>query len=536
MIIAENTIINEINAPVREIRARVELYNGSTLIQVFKYTDKLKSFTIERIGDESKFFGYGICQKLNLKLIDKERLLDIDTSNHFEVVLGVESDYVYTFPAFYVSEVNRDENTNELSITAYDALYKASEYTVSDLTITDTYSLEYFARICATFLGLPLNVDAALTASFSTIYPQGANIEGSEKIRDILNSIAEATQTIYYINSKWELTFKRLDMDGAAVYTIDKSKYYSLDSKTNRRLGVLAHITELGDNLTAADNSIIGTTQYIRNNPFWELRDDIAELLNAAYANVKGLTINQFNCSWRGNFLLELGDKIALITKDDKTVYSYLLNDTLEYNGFLSQVSQWNYNSGDTNTDSNATSIGEVIKHTTARVDKANKEIELLVSETSENKSNISSLVLNTNSIAATVKEVSDNTANALDTINNDIAQLNSKVSATMTADDIRLEIQNERANGADKVITSTGFTFDENGLMVEKSTSEMKTQITEDGMKVYKGEDEMLVANNEGVVAVNLHATTFLILGDKSRFEKYGENRMGCYWLGESE
>ena len=60
-----------------------------------------------------------------------------------------------------------------------------------------------------------------------------------------------------------------------------------------------------------------------------------------------------------------------------------------------------------------------------------------------------------------------------------------------------------------------------------------MTTQITEDGMTVYRDNTAVLIANNVGVDAVNLHATTYLIIGNNSRFEDYGENRTGCFWIG---
>ena len=100
-----------------------------------------------------------------------------------------------------------------------------------------------------------------------------------------------------------------------------------------------------------------------------------------------------------------------------------------------------------------------------------------------------------------------------------------------MSAENIKLEIQKELANGVSKVETTTGFTFDETGLTIEKDGSEIKTQITEDGMKVYKDSEEVLVANNKGVVATDLHAKTYLIIGTHSRFEDYGD-RTGCFWI----
>ena len=54
--------------------------------------------------------------------------------------------------------------------------------------------------------------------------------------------------------------------------------------------------------------------------------------------------------------------------------------------------------------------------------------------------------------------------------------------------------------------------------------------------MVVNRDGNAVLTANNEGVQAVNLHATTYLIIGQYSRFEDYdkdGEPRTGCFWIG---
>jgi len=100
------------------------------------------------------------------------------------------------------------------------------------------------------------------------------------------------------------------------------------------------------------------------------------------------------------------------------------------------------------------------------------------------------------------------------------------------TAKDINIGFQEIKDNGVDKVITATGFTFDGEGLTVSKNNSEMSTQISEDGMTVFKNAEEVLIADNQGVKALNLHATTYLIVGNNSRFEDYG-NRTGCFWIG---
>lgn len=121
------------------------------------------------------------------------------------------------------------------------------------------------------------------------------------------------------------------------------------------------------------------------------------------------------------------------------------------------------------------------------------------------------------------------------DELGNQITEMGSKVSASMTSDQVNVAIQTEIGKGVSKVVTKTGYTFSDEGLMVSKSNSEMKTQITEDGMTVYKRGEEALRADNQGVVAVDLRAKTYLIVGRNSRFEDMPSgDRTGCFWIGE--
>ena len=184
MISSTTNTTDLIFSSTRTVGAMVYLYNGDTLVSQYKNTDKIKSITIERIGDENKFFGYGVCQKLNLKLIDTNRELDINTSHSIKVYFTVSKSYSCAFPLFYVSEVHRDENTNELSITAYDLIYKASTHTVSELNLTAPYTFSSFISACATLLGLA-GVSRTNSSAFTNItYETGANFDGTETIRE----------------------------------------------------------------------------------------------------------------------------------------------------------------------------------------------------------------------------------------------------------------------------------------------------------------------------------------------------------------
>lgn len=510
-----------VKAPVREIRASVLVKDENGVESGFYRDENLKSFSIERVGNESKFFGFGICQKINVHVIDMNRELDITTAHKLTPFMnaGFLSEDIY--PDFWVTEVHRNEKTNELSITAYDALYKLGEHYFSEIQndLFLPYTLEdIIGVICLIFGdGLLSNYEfIGLTeevSPFDLSFPDGANLEGTETIREVLDAIAEATQTIYYLDGHNNLIFKRLDITGEPVYTITKDDYIELESKTNRRLCSVVSATQLGDNVGASLEQT-GTTQYVRDNPFWELREDIDTLVENAVAAIGGLTINQFDCSWRGSTLLEPTDKIAIVTKDNDTVISYILNDVISYDGTLSQKTQWNYIEGE-ESESNPSTLGEVLRQTYARVDKQNKEISMVITDTT-------ALKLDVNDITSTVRKT-----------NNKVDDLYTQVTTKTSAEDVQILIESKIATDVNKVTTSTGYTFDNNGLKITKTDSELSTEITEDGMSIKKDSQKVLEVNNQGVKAEDLHATTYLIIGNNSRFEDYSGGRTGCFWIG---
>lgn len=504
---------NMLVSPARSIEGVVELYNGSTLLNTFKHTDALSSFTISRAGD-TKFFGFGVCQEIEVKLVDKERAIDIVKNQIIKIAFKVNNNTVYPAPPFYISEVTRDENTNELTIKGFDAIHKMKSHTIAELELEAPYMIEDILNKIASLFGVWFGIYVEDRSAFSVIYPEGANFEGTETIREVLDDIAEATQTIYYMDYFNTLAFRRLEYMYEPVVTINKADYFTLESKTNRILSDICSATELGDNIITSTGKE-GETQYVRDNAFWELNENITTVLDDAIALVGGTSIHQFNCKWRGNYLLEPGDKIAIITKDDNTIISYLFNDKYTYNGGLSADTSWDYGEKNGESTDNPVTLGETLKKTYAKVDKANKQIEIVAGETTAIK-------MTTDSIQASVANITD-----------DVDMLSKEVSAKMSEEDVTILIKSSINEGADSITTTTGFTFNEDGLNISKSDNEINTQITEDGMSIYRNNDEILVANNLGVQAEDLHATTFLIIGNNSRFEDYNKNRTGCFWIG---
>ena len=529
-----------LTAKVRQVISRVELYEGSTLIDTYTYDGILKSAYVYRTGVSNKFFGFCMGQKLNVHILDKDRVIQITTAHSFKVYFAVkgiltdpEPEYVDFAPVFHATETHRNEITGELSITAYDVLDSAYDVTVASLSLSAPYTVRDVVDSIAAKLGIPQVVIKGLKEGetcFDTSYETGANFDGTENLRDVLEQIAEVTQTVCYIDVSGSLVFARPDKDAEPVYVITKDECLELDTSDNKRLGTIASITDLGDNVSASIEES-GSTMYIRNNPFWVLRDDVGTLVDNALEAVGGLTIAQIECWWKGSFLLEPCDKIGVITRDGTMVTTFVYDDVITYDGTYSHETRWKYEDTAGETATNQTNLGDILNDTSAKVDKAKREITLNASRIEDNSAQIGSLRLDTESVSATVKEVE----NRIDDTTQAVETLTKEVEAKVTAENVQIQIESALENGVNSVTTKTGFTFDEEGLHIAKEGSNIETTVTEDGLEIYRGIKSVLTVNNEGVKAEDLQATTYLIIGENSRFEDYYSRgpRTGCFWIG---
>lgn len=533
--ISEETL-NIINSPVRKIEARVDLYTvegeeteaaaGATLVDSFTHDGDLKEFKVDRVGDESKFFGFGIFQKINVKVLDINKEKNINTNNYLKVVYSVNGEEITPFPMFKVSETHRDEITNELSITAYDELQ-----TIKDLPIP-VDSIKEFMTSCIEHPGYHNECNMAslvyyivedllgfefdgntigdwISMAYTNI--DDINIDGSETYKQLLDALAEVSHSIYFINGNGFMVFESLyEYGNVGREYLDKSKYFDLDTKENRRLSTVIHTTELGNNITTpATTGNTGTTQYLKDNLFIDKNEDKAILiLNDIIDALGDFTIGQFTCEWRGNPALEPLDKLIITTKDDTTIESFVINETIEYNGSLKHKTSWNYQEAEEEETGAPTTLGEALKLTQAKVDKVNQEISLVVKTVDE----------------------------GLTSANDRLDGLTQEVSLKLDKEAVNIEIT-QAVENVNSITTTTGFKFNEDGLTISKSDTDITTTITEDGMVVRQGEDEKLVADNEGVKAEDLHATTYLIIGKNSRFEDYtnaeGVAKTACFWIG---
>ena len=634
------------NSPQRKIQGKVELYNGSTRLNTFLATDKLQEITVSRTSEKGKFFGFGICQQATVKIVDKLGELTFSKGQKLRTSFRANDTGAYEVvcPSFYIKEVKHDEKANTFTLTSYDALDASTARVWADLGIMPPYTLSDVVERITSLLGLSGH---SVPPGFTLNYENGANFAENDttNLRTVLNAIAEVTQTIYYVDSYDRLVFKRLSNTSDPVLTISKQDYFELTTALPITLTKIMSVTELGNNEHAGDEN--GACQYIRDNPFWNTRTDLATLLPVALARVNGLVIVPYNIKWRGNFLTEICDKVSIQTKDNSYISTYILDDSFTYNGGFNQTGSWEYNpDSEKTTASNPVTIGEKLNQTFARVDKIEKNITLYVGDivnevlptkiedaietittdlnkaiedvekalgeeiddvetnlgkeiddlntafgkdisdlkatTSTHTENISQLTLTStainnevSSLKETTTTITDNLGevvaeqtsikedvgnlqiqssnitasvssveklitsldteidNVSDQANSRIDTLSSDVALKLDKKGVEITVDQKLESGVDKVVTaSKKYTFDDRGLNISATDSEFSTEVTENGMRIYKHSSEVLTVDNQGVQAADLHARTFLIIGENSRLEDRG-NRTACFWIG---
>ena len=182
--------------------------------------------------------------------------------------------------------------------------------------------------------------------------------------------------------------------------------------------------------------------------------------------------------------------------------------------------------------------FGKTFSEMLGLIDDTRKDVDSVESTLrNEITEQATTLSRSTEEIVMTATEsVRTEMGNSISGVNETISELNRKVSMKLDASAVSFAVKEELAQGVDRVETETGYRLDKDGLTISKTGEEMTNVLDNTGMYVKRSGDNILTANNNGVEAVNLHASTYLIIGSgngRSRIEDYGTDRTGVFWIG---
>lgn len=187
-----------------------------------------------------------------------------------------------------------------------------------------------------------------------------------------------------------------------------------------------------------------------------------------------------------------------------------------------------------------------------ARVTRTEDEYNTLSGVVSKHEEDIGEWDISSGNISSTVSKVKTEVNNNYTEIikklddyatNDDIVSVRETVKTWQdsTSYAIRVAESIER-NGTSKVVTETGFTFDKDGLTIEKSGANTKSILDETGLDIkdatgssdesllFAGYDE--IKGETIVKSKNMTVEKYLTIGSYSRIEDF-ENGTGVFWIG---
>lgn len=213
-----------------------------------------------------------------------------------------------------------------------------------------------------------------------------------------------------------------------------------------------------------------------------------------------GLSFELYELESFGIGYLNFGDIFALKTADGVEHRALMLCDDLKITQGLTETSKLEEPEVTATDYTAASETDKTLRKTILRVDKQNNEITALVAKTG--------------------------------TLDGGLAEVKKQTELIIDEESINFKISTA-IDGINSVKTATGYTFDENGLNIHKDGQDMHNTLDNKGMYVRRGNDDILVADSDGVNAINLKARKYLEVGKNARFEDYMDNRTACFYMG---
>ena len=476
-------------------------YEGSLLKTVMKCLDiKLDG---ELLEDTSAIVGLAIAGKA---VAGVGTLTDDNTirSPKFGVKASGDTEYSYIkYGTYLIKESQRDEESKTISLECYDMMIQsmipydlALDYK-QDVTIKD-----FLDAICDRL---------GWAKGYTTFYNCDVLIDeekydNSDTFRDVLDDIAEAAGgmigfvddalTVIYPTNSGEV----IDEENLKSLTIGK-KYGPINS-------VVLSRTPQEDNIYRQDTDSIaknGMTEIrIENNQLMDKDAQRENFIEGICNALFGLSFELYELESFGIGYLNFGEFFSIKTADGVEHKALMLCDDLGITQGVTEASKLEEPEV-TKTDYTAASeTDKTLRKTILRVDKQDNKITAIVTRT--------------------------------DTLEAGLADVTKKAELAITPEAVDVKIT-EAVNGIDGAsVKETGYTFDKNGLNIHKDGEEMHNTLDNKGMYVRKNNVDVLVADSEGVNALNLTSRKFLIIGNHARFENYAPNRTACFYISGSD
>jgi len=252
-------------------------------------------------------------------------------------------------------------------------------------------------------------------------------------------------------------------------------------------------------------------TYHITGNPFlvFEKPEDATQIAEAVMASLEKIRYTPMTVTVPLDGKVDVGDILFVTDITGKNHTCYVMERQISGHTMTLKCT----GSGEKNATAQT---GMNIRSLSGKVMRLHTDIQGLRAENADAKGNLAAMALTVDGIEGKVA--------SFDGVQENIANLR------QDAKSLELELRSIRENGTDRVVTSTGYTFSDEGLRIQKSGQEMENRLDHTGMTVSRSGRAILQADHRGVTAVDVTVGNFLAVAH-ARFESY-ENGTACFYI----
>lgn len=500
----------------REITAEAVIgentYKGDSIVSVhLHYRGKLFSSVMKCCDIE-----LDNVQRISESYVQRVRL-GAKTAEMAEYAYRDFGDWVIEKPEY------SDEN-NALKLNCYDRMIQSMVIYDLHLDYKNGISVKSLLEAVCRRFGWTLGTEMFTNAD--KVIPREP-YNNQYTFRDVLDDIAEvaAGTILFKEDGKLYVAYPTVS---DTIVAPDNMRSITLNEKYGGINAFVIARTPQEDNIFIRDETSIeenGITEIrFENNAIFEVWRTAAESDSTyttaddakaeAFTKMKGLTYYTFSFSTFGYCCFDPLDVLHLQTLDGNQYPVLMLEDDIKITQGIAEECKAERPNAATTEYMAASETDRMVNQTILRVDKNASTIEEIITKTE-----------NLQSDSEGVKKTVENVLKRLDDAEKSVLTISSTV-----------------RDGVTSVTTETGFTFDRDGLKIEKSGAGTKTQIDEAGISVQNAsggsEDTLLYAgvdsdSGESVVKTkNLSVGKYLVIGGHARFEDYLTNRTGCFYI----
>ena len=470
-------------------------YEGSLLKTVMKCLDI--ELDGELLEDTSAIVGLAIAGKAVAgvsEITDENAIF----SPRFGVKSPSDTDYSYIeYGTYLIKETERDEEKQTISIECYDLMLQSMIPYDLALDYKQGVTVKDFLDAICNRLGWKKGYT---TFHNCDVLIDEEKYDKSDTFRDALDDIAGvAGGMIGFVDDKLTVIYPT---SSGEVIDEENLKSLTIGKKFGPINSVVLARTPQEDNIYKQDTDSIAINGLneirIENNQIIETHRE--DFMDGVCDALFGLSFELYELESFGIGYLNFGEFFSIKTADGVEHKVLMLCDDLQINQGVKEESKLEEPDITATDYSAASETDKTLKKTILRVDKQDNKISALVSRT--------------------------------EALESGVGDLTKKAEMIMDADSVEIKIS-EAISGIDSIETSTGYTFDKDGLNIHKDGEEMHNTLDNKGMYVRRNSENILVADNDGVNAINLTARKYLIIGNNARFEDYQYNRTACFYIG---